>query len=182
MITAREHQDAVARSVQMLRLAGIAITDEEQLRIEVADFGLGQLEQTGLQILTYVNTERCCAKEIVMFPGQTCPEHWHPTINGLPGKEETFRCRSGTVYLHVPGERSASVFSHPPTGSEAHYTVRHEVVLHPGEQYTLKPDTPHWFQAGKEGAIVSEFSTRSTDEADQFRDPRIRRMPEVGKA
>jgi D-lyxose ketol-isomerase len=53
-------------------------------------------------------------------------------------------------------------------------------VLHPGDQYTLMPDTPHWFQAGPEGAVVSEFSTRSTDEADQFRDPRIKRMPEVG--
>ena len=43
----------------------------------------------------------------------------------------------------------------------------------------LTPDTPHWFQAGPDGAVVSEFSTRSTDEADVFRDPRIKRMPEV---
>jgi D-lyxose ketol-isomerase len=52
--------------------------------------------------------------------------------------------------------------------------------LKPGDQYTLEPDTPHWFQAGPEGAIVSEFSTRSTDEADIFTDPRIKRAPEVG--
>ncbi|MEL7675702.1 MAG: D-lyxose/D-mannose family sugar isomerase, partial [Chloroflexota bacterium] len=30
-----------------------------------------------------------------------------------------------------------------------------------------------------EGAIVSEFSTRSTDENDLFTDPRITRAPEV---
>ena len=32
---------------------------------------------------------------------------------------------------------------------------------------------------GPEGAVVSEFSTRSTDEADIFTDPDIRRAPEV---
>ncbi len=51
--------------------------------------------------------------------------------------------------------------------------------MNPGEQYTLKPGTRHWFQAGPEGAVVSEFSTRSTDEADIFEDPRIDRTPRV---
>ena len=64
-------------------------------------------------------------------------------------------------------------------GSEDYYKSRHEVILNPGEQYTLYPDTPHWFQAGPKGAIVSEFSTRSTDDQDQFSDPRIKRAPEV---
>ena len=36
-------------------------------------------------------------------------------------------------------------------------------------------DILHWFQAGDEGAIVSEFSTRSRDEFDIFTDLRIRR-------
>jgi D-lyxose ketol-isomerase len=60
--------------------------------------------------------------------------------------------------------------------------VGHEVCLKPGEQYTLSPDTQHWFQAGPEGAIVSEFSTCSTDDQDIFTDPRIKRMPEISKA
>jgi D-lyxose ketol-isomerase len=60
-------------------------------------------------------------------------------------------------------------------GRESTYTVRHEIVLHPGQQYTIPPDTLHWFQGGDEGAIVSEFSTRSRDEFDIFTDPRIRR-------
>jgi D-lyxose ketol-isomerase len=114
-----------------------------------------------------------------MFPRQTCPEHWHPTINGVPGKEETFRCRWGTVYLYVPGDPAANAACRPPEGSEPYYHVRREIVLRPGEQYTLMPDTPHWFQAGDDGAVVSEFSTRSTDEQDVFRDPRIARTPEV---
>jgi D-lyxose ketol-isomerase len=101
-------------------------------------------------------------------------------LNGVPGKEETFRCRWGTVYLYIPGAPSANPACKPPAGSEGHYTMRHEIALHPGDQYTLAPDTPHWFQAGPEGAVVSEFSTRSTDDADRFRDPRIKRAPEVG--
>jgi len=179
MIAAKQYEAAVARAAEYLKGAGIVITPEERARFEVADFGLGELEKTGLEIITYVNTERCCAKEIIMFPRQTCPEHWHPTIDGVPGKEETFRCRWGTVYLYVSGKPSPSPACGPPAGSERHYTVWHEIVLRPGDQYTLKPDTPHWFQAGPDGAVVSEFSTRSTDEADMFRDPRIKRMPEV---
>jgi D-lyxose ketol-isomerase len=165
---------------ELLRGAGVLITPEEQQRMEVADFGLGELAKTGLQILTYVNTERVCAKELIMIPGQTCPEHWHPTIGGVPGKEETFRCRWGSVSLYVPGEQTGAPRCRPPAGSEAYYTVGHEIHLEPGQQYTIFPDTPHWFQAGPRGAIVSEFSTRSTDEADVFRDPRIRRMAGIG--
>jgi D-lyxose ketol-isomerase len=51
--------------------------------------------------------------------------------------------------------------------------------LRPGEQYTLPPHTLHWFQAGPEGAIVSEFSTKSRDDLDIFTDERIARMPVV---
>ncbi len=58
-------------------------------------------------------------------------------------------------------------------------SVFHEIVLHPGEQYTLMPGTKHWFQGGEDGAVISEFSTRSTDETDQFTDERLVRMPQV---
>lgn len=114
-----------------------------------------------------------------MTPNQTCPEHRHPTIEGQPGKEETFRCRAGTVSLFVPGETTAHPKAVPPKGDEAYYTVFHEVVLNPGDQYTLSPNTLHWFQAGPLGAVVSEFSTASHDESDVFTDPRIQRIPVV---
>lgn len=179
MISQKEYEAAVERAMQMLKRCGMAITPAERERFEVADFGLGELEKTGLEVLTYVNTERVCAKEIVMFPRQTCPEHWHPTKGQKLGKEETFRCRWGTVYLYVPGEPAAHPSGAPPAGSEPYYKASHEVVLKPGDQYTMSPDTPHWFQAGPEGAIVSEFSTRSTDDEDRFTDPRIKRAPEI---
>jgi D-lyxose ketol-isomerase len=179
MITQQHYQKTVEKTVAMLKNAGIEITPEEKAHIEVADFGLNELEKTGLEIITYINTERVCAKELMMFPHQTCPEHIHPPVNGQLGKEETFRCRWGTVYLYVPGDPTENPGGKPPAGSEAYYKVKHEIVLHPGDQYTLMPGTWHWFQAGPEGAIVSEFSTRSTDEADIFTDPRIARAPEI---
>ena len=182
MITEKQYKASVKKAAQMMKQAGIVLTAVERARLEVADFGLGELEKTGLEILTYVNTERVCAKEIMMFPRQTCPEHRHPTVDGRPGKEETFRCRWGTVYLYVPGTQTPRPKARPPAGSEAYYTVRHEVCLKPGDQYTLMPDTLHWFQAGPKGAIVSEFSTRSTDEADFFTDTRIKRAPEIAPA
>ena len=37
------------------------------------------------------------------------------------------------------------------------------------------PETWHWFQAGPDGAVISEFSTRSTDETDVFTDKGIKR-------
>lgn len=75
-------EQARERALEFYEKAHIVLTQEEKNRIEVADFGLNDLEHTGLQLLTYVNTERCCAKEMVLFPHQTCPEHRHPPVGG----------------------------------------------------------------------------------------------------
>jgi len=166
-------------TARQLAEAGIALTDEEKERIEVSDFGLNELEKTGLQLLENVNTERVCAKELVMLPFQTCPEHRHVSVGSEQGKEETFRCRRGTVYLYVEGEPTPNPKATPSRQELGVFTACHEVVLHPGDQHTIYPDTLHWFQAGPEGAIVSEFSTRSTDEYDVFTDSDIRRITTI---
>lgn len=79
---------------------------------------------------------------------------------------EIFRCRSGSFLLYVEGEAPVVIKAIIPVGSEAYYTVFHEIELHPGDQYTIKPGIKHWFQAGEEGAVVSEFSSTSRDEFD----------------
>lgn len=178
-ISRKELEQAQQRALNFLSKAGIILTAEEKSRIEVADFGLGNLNHTGLEVVIYVNTERCCAKELVLFPRQTCPEHRHPPVEEEPGKEETFRCRWGTVYLYVPGEKTSPAHCVPPPGREKHYTLWREIILRPGEQYTLKPNTLHWFQAGDEGAVVSEFSTRSRDEFDIFSDLDMNRITKI---
>jgi D-lyxose ketol-isomerase len=175
MLTREQLTYAQVRACEYLDRAGIVLTADESNNIEVADFGLDELETTGLELVVYVNTERVCAKELVLFPRQTCPEHRHPPIGDDLGKEETFRCRWGTVYLYVEGEATSNPAAQAPKGREHAYTVWHEIVLHPGEQYIIPPKTLHWFQAGNEGAVVSEFSTRSRDEFDIFTDREIRR-------
>ena len=114
-----------------------------------------------------------------MFPGQTCPEHLHPPFEGTPGKEETFRCRQGRVYLYTEGEPAPAPACRPARADLGAYTVWHEIVLDPGDQHTIPPGTLHWFQAGPDGAIVSEFSTESRDELDIFTDPEIGRTTVV---
>jgi D-lyxose ketol-isomerase len=145
--------EARQRAAAMLADAGIVLTDRERAELEVTDLGLGQLDEIGLQLVVYENNDRYCAKELVLFPHQLCPEHRHPPVGDDPGKQETFRVRTGEVILFVDG--------------------RGEMTLRPGDQFTIPPDTLHWFRAGDDGAIISEFSSRSRDEYDVFSDPRI---------
>ena len=159
MITHEELREAQAYAAEQLAACGIALTEAERGAIEVADFGLSRLRDEGLMLLVYVNTDRYCAKELVLYPGQACPEHRHPPFDGTPGKQETFRCRRGLVTLRVDGR---------------------ELVLPPGEQFTIPPDTLHSFRAGPDGAVVSEFSSASRDDLDVFTDPTVQRATVVG--
>ncbi len=171
-----------ARAAALLERAGVVLGHGERDGIELATLGLGDFESQGLALLVYVNNDRYCSKELVLFPRQTCPEHRHPPVllpDGRtdPGKQETFRCRWGEVYLYVAGEGDRErIRARVPGDSAAWYTVFHEVVLRPGEQFTIPPDTLHWFQGGPEGAVVTEVSSTSRDESDVFTDPRIRRV------
>lgn len=165
---------AKEKALDILKRACIAVTDDEVSNMEVTDFGLRHLEQVGLQLIVYVNNDRYCAKELIMLPGQTCPEHRHPPIGGRQGKQETFRCRWGKVYLFVEGYEEKQPDVRPPFRPE-YYTARRQILLLPAQQYTIPPNTKHWFQAGEEGAVISEFSSTSTDEYDVFTDPMVRR-------
>lgn len=179
MLTKEDFVKAQQRALEYLDKAKIVLTPEEINNIEVAEFGLNRLDEIGLELVVYVNTSRVCAKELVLFPNQICPEHRHPEVLDEEGKEETFRCRWGEVYLYVPGEPAVSPKGKVPTDKSDTFSVWHEIILRPGEQYTLKPDTLHWFQGGPQGAIVSEFSTTSRDESDVFTDKEIQRTTEI---
>ncbi|MBA3842538.1 MAG: cupin domain-containing protein [Actinobacteria bacterium] len=158
MLSRAEQQEAQRYAALQLAAAGIELRDDERSSIEVADFGLGRLNEVGLQVLVYVNTDRYCAKELVLSPHQLCPEHRHPPFDENPGKEETFRVRRGVVRLWVGDD---------------------EVVLQPGDQRTIPPDTLHRFQAGPDWAVVTEFSSTSRDDLDVFTDPQIDRTPRI---
>ncbi len=180
-----EIQAVQARAAELLDKAGIALTAAERAGIEVAGFGLDNLEEQGLELITYVNTDRYCAKDLILFPRQTCPEHLHPPVGNDPGKMETFRCRIGQVFLYLDALpdtealKADGIQAVIPERSKPYYTVFREIVLNPGEQSTIPPGMKHWFQAGPQGAVVSEFSSTSRDEFDIFTDPNIVRMPPI---
>ena len=96
-MTKSEYEELREQVLVYYDKARIKLTEAEKESIEVADFGLQDIEKVGLQSIVYLNTSRCCAKEMVLFPHQTCPEHRHPPLkDGYMGKEETFRVRMGT--------------------------------------------------------------------------------------
>ena len=174
-ITRAKHEEARTRAAEFVKRAGIPVTDKELANIETADLGLGELEESGVQILTLVDTEEVAAKVLVMLPNQTEPEHWHPPLGDYPGKHETIRCHWGELYLYEPGEPAPSPKGSPPSHRRHTYTVWHEHILRPGDQVTLAPNTPHWFQGGPEGAVIWSFSTKAVDVRDGFTDPEVRR-------
>ena len=141
MLTKEEYQDGVRYTLDAFRKAGIAVTDEEAKKIEVADFGLGKVKEIGLQLLTYVNTQRCCAKEMVLRPYQTCPEHYHVSgvENGVPfeGKEETFRVRAADQSERVSrdypetGRSVYDLFGHAPLVSGGRGRRDYQRIFHP---------------------------------------------------
>jgi D-lyxose ketol-isomerase len=172
MITNREVESARARAARMIDVAGIPIRAEEIQRIEVADFGLGNLEVEGAQILTLFQSMRFGVKLIVMFPGQTLPEHWHPPVGDDPGKEEVIRVYWGRFSICTPGGDGMSR-ARPPQGKDSVYTCRNELIMAPGDQLLIEPGTKHWFQAGPEGAVVGSYSSVARDAHDLFTDPNV---------
>ena len=58
------------------------------------DYGLDKLEETGLQLFIYVNTDRYCSKELVLFPARRVR---NTAIRRSAARRKTrdFRCRWG---------------------------------------------------------------------------------------
>jgi D-lyxose ketol-isomerase len=178
MITRTDYESAQRQTADLIRKAGLKVSQEEETSIEVVDFGLGRLSEEGVQVLTLVQTERISVKVLALFPYQTEPEHWHPPVGDDPGKEETIRVVDGTVYFFVPGPDSLSK-GFVPKGKESCYTMKHEVILKPSDQITLEPGKKHWFQALDGGAVMFSFSTVARDALDRFTDSSIVRITRI---
>ena len=178
MILRSVAKKAQGRAAELIKKSGFFITREEESKIDPVDFGLGNLETEGAQILTIVQTERISAKLLALFPHQTLPEHWHPPVGNDPGKEETVRVAWGTVYCYVDGPDTLSK-GIIPKGKDDVYTLRHELVMEAGDQYYFPPGKKHWFQAGSEGAVAYSFSSIARDVLDGFTDPNIDRVTKI---
>ncbi|MFH1086769.1 MAG: D-lyxose/D-mannose family sugar isomerase [Chloroflexota bacterium] len=179
MITRRERDEAIAYAWELCQRTGLPLRPEERAKIEVADMGLSELQQSGLMILTLLATQEIAVKLIALYPWQACPQHRHPRVGDYPGKEEIFRGLWGECYAYVPGEPTPNPRARPPEHRRPYYTVWHEVGLAPGVQHYSPTNDWHWFQAGPQGAVIWSFSSRPSDYEDDFTDPAVRRRTVV---
>lgn len=158
-----------------IRKTGFQLKEKEFESISVADLGLNEFEMTGLTILTLFETEWVGAKILIMKPNQFFPQHKHPPIDkgSFPGKTEVIRGYWGNFYLFIPGIKTLTPHVNPPRHRRKYIDVWHEMKISPGDQAIIPPNTWHWFQAGRQGAIVWSISSRVTDIEDQFQDPDV---------
>ncbi len=117
--------EARERAAAMLEAGGIVLTAAERAQIEVADFGLGDLDETGLQIRGLRQHRSCVREGARALSRPDCPEHRHPPVGDDPGKEETFRCRTGSVELHVDGHEPVDA----PARRAVHDHARHAALV-----------------------------------------------------
>jgi D-lyxose ketol-isomerase len=174
MLTDLEQKKIRKKAIEMFNRAGIALSeDEKKNKIRIADYQPDNFYELGIVILTTVNTHRYCGRYIIFFPGQSCAQHWHPDVDGTPGKEETFMVLWGKVYAYVEGKLTLKIKAKIPEGKEQYFSCRKELIMNPGDQYTLKLHEKHWFQGGPEGAIAFEVSSQARDEFDLCSDPTL---------
>jgi len=178
MIKRSQYIKIQQKAAELIEKAGIYITPEEKEKIVVADFGLSDIFNQGIEVLTFFETDRIAGKILVLLPNQTEPEHWHPPVGNDPGKQEIIRAIWGTLRFYVEGENNFKE-GFIPEGKEPCYTLRHEIILKPGEQLVFQPGEKHWFQAGGEGAVMYSFSTTVRDVLDGFTDPSIVRETKI---
>ena len=181
MITRQEWEEARDWAWDFVKQSGVVLKEEDKELIEVADLGLSDLRATGLQILTLVSTEWVGVKLLILQPYQLFPQHRHPPseTENYPGKEETFRGQAGELYLYVEGPESPNRLANPPAHRKDKLTIKHEIVIGPGDQYICPPNTWQWFQAGPDGAVVWSFSSRVTDAADEYMEPDVVRDTKI---
>lgn len=178
MISRDEYMAARNAAAEALRRTEIVVSPQEIEKIDVADFGLSNLMTEGAQIVSLVETDKVAARVIVLFPGQTEPEHWHTSVGNYSGKQETLRVISGELLVYLPGEDTLSI-GKVPVGKEEFYTARHEIRMFPTDTLTIPVGQRHWFQAGSEGAVFYTISTLAIDDKDPFTDPNVIRKTRI---
>jgi D-lyxose ketol-isomerase len=159
------------KAVKYFKKAGIILTDSEiENGIQIFDYGIGDFYKLGLVIVPFVNTPRYCGKFLLFFPGQSAAEHYHPDVEENKGKEETFRVLWGTAYAYGEGTPNKNLKAKIIEGRENYFTSRKEIILNPGDQYTVGLHEKHWWQAGPEGMVCLEVSSTSRDVFDVYTD------------
>jgi len=155
--------------VTLLKISGFPLTEREVDSLEVKDFGLDNVRTEGFGLIDLLRTQTIRINLIVLLPHQTLPQHLHPSYDNEPGKEETLRVLYGTTRVFVEGAPSPCVDI--PAGKEQWYTALKKIELDSGAQYSVPPNTKHWFQAGENGSVNIAFQNRVDESKNIFYDP-----------
>ncbi len=169
-------RNAIEMAQSLVLRSGFPIGEAELKTLQTNDFGLNNFEHEGFVFTDLLRTPFVRMTLMVFLPGQTLPQHKHPPHEDSPGKEESVRTLWGQFKVYVEGDshRQDLVF---PESKEPYYTARKETVLEVNEQFSVPPDTAHWFQAGPEGAVVLAVQNRVNEDYNQFYDPQSTGCP-----
>lgn len=158
-------------ALDLLKKSGFNLTEAEINSMEANDFGLNNFEKEGFFLIDLLRTDRVRTNLLILLPNQTLPQHLHPSYEGELGKEETLRVLYGSTKVYIEGEENNPNILFP-EGKAEYYSARHEIRLKINEQYSVPPNTKHWFQAGEEGSVNIAFQNRVNEDYNIFYDPK----------
>jgi mannose-6-phosphate isomerase-like protein (cupin superfamily) len=127
----------------MCEFASVKLTKRTDFEIS-HHYGLDRFEEFGMVMTTIINRDYC-KKILVLFPGQSNPEHYHKI------KEETFFCLYGSAEVTVEGKKT---------------------VLKPGSILTIPVLKKHKIMS-TDGVILEELSTTSAPSDSYYTDELI---------
>lgn len=148
--------------IALMQYHGYPVFPDVREKLWISDYGIGQYAKLGLRAVIFVNNEkdRYMMLDIYLLPNQMLPEHYHLATDKNPAKLEGWLVRHGVSYVYGAGEPTANIKAViPKCHMNGTVTVRHEVILGPGEFTGLKEaEERHWQFAGPEGVILTEVA------------------------
>ena len=153
--------------IALMKYHGYPVFPDVREKLWVSDYGTGQFTKLGLGANLFVNNEkdRYMVMDLFLLPGQMLPEHYHLSTDKNPAKLEGWVVRHGLSYVYGEGAPTPNMKAVvPKCHMNGTVTVKHEVILHPG-QFTPqdRATARHWQYGGPEGAIITEVANVHDD-------------------
>jgi D-lyxose ketol-isomerase len=153
--------------IALMEYHGYPVFPDVREKLWVSDYGTGQFTKLGLGANLFVNNEkdRYMVMDLFLLPGQMLPEHYHLSTDKNPAKLEGWVVRHGLSYVYGEGDPTPNMKAVvPKCHMNGTVTVKHEVILRPGQFTPLNRATArHWQFGGPEGAIITEVANVHDD-------------------
>lgn len=171
--------------IALMKFHGYPIFPGLREKLVVTDFGTGQFLECGLGYILFANNEkdRHMLMDLFLLRRQMTPERWHEAGANASPKLAGWLVRHGVAHIVTEGDPNLpSDIVIPQCHAGGTVTVKHSVLLSPGEFTALKRERAHyWQQAGPEGAILTEVGTCHDEGAVRFLDPKIQKATQPAR-